>query len=80
MTNEKRTAPELAPKVAGAWLERNEFTVQRHTLFQAVRALSATAPGSLDALALIRAAFATDDEWATLEDARLILEMIREER
>ncbi len=67
-------------KVRGLWVDQNEFTLPRFVLFRAVRALSKTAPGSLDALALIRAAFATDDGWCSLADARVLLELIRTDR
>lgn len=71
----------IAEKTATLWVNRSAFTLQRFALFRAVRALSASAPGSLEALALIRAAFTTEDGgWATLDDARELLEMIRREK
>lgn len=70
----ERETPYLSPKVAGAWLERNEFTVQRYALFQAVRELP-----KIKALQLIRDAFMTDGERPSLADALKLLEMIEKE-
>lgn len=63
-------------KVIKAWVERNEFRLQRFVLFRAIRSLP-----EVEALALIRAAFAEEDgTWAGLTDARVILTLLQQGR
>jgi hypothetical protein len=61
--------------VREAWVDRNQFTVQRFNLFRAIRALAKHSP--MEAIALIRASFTTEEEgWTSLKDARILLGMI----
>lgn len=70
----------LKPKTADAWTDRNTFELQRFALFRAVRALTRLPEGRVEALALIRAAFSTDEGWAELGEAQELVDMIVRER